>query len=156
MASSRRSWISMPSEKRRYASCRVGHLLVGVEVDAVKEVTAGAELTPVPLAPPVVSGLVNLRGKIVTAIDLRRSLQLAERPADQPPTHLILQAEDGSIGLLVDAVGDVLDVDENDFEPPPGTLRGDLRELITGAYKLERGLLLVLNTERVVEESNGE
>jgi purine-binding chemotaxis protein CheW len=145
----------MPSEKR-YASCRVGHLLVGVPVDAVQEVTASAELTPVPLAPAVVSGLMNLRGRIVTAIDLRRSLQLADRPADQPPINLILRADGGSIGLQVDGVGDVLDVDEADFEPPPGTLRGHLRELITGAYKLDRGLLLVLNTERVVEESNAE
>jgi purine-binding chemotaxis protein CheW len=145
----------MPSEKR-YASCRVGDLLVGVAVDAVQEVTAGVELTPVPLAPSVVSGLMNLRGRIVTAIDLRRSLHLADRPADQPPINLILRADGGSIGLLVDAVGDVLDVDEDDFEPPPGTLRGQLRELVTGAYKLDRGLLLVLNTERVVEESNAE
>ena len=145
----------MPSEKR-YASCRVGDLLVGVPVDAVQEVTASAELTPVPLAPSVVSGLMNLRGRIVTAIDLRRSLHLADRPGDQPSINLILRTDGGSIGLQVDAVGDVLDVDEDDFEPPPGTLRGQLRELITGAYKLDRGLLMVLNTERVVEESNAE
>lgn len=145
----------MPSEKR-YASCRVGHLLVGVPVDAVQEVTASAELTPVPLAPSIVSGLMNLRGRIITAIDLRRSLHLADRPADQPPVNLILRTDGGSIGLQVDAVGDVLDVHEDDFEPPPRTLRGQLRELITGAYKLERGLLLVLNTERVVEESHAE
>ena len=145
----------MPSEKR-YASCRVGDLLVGVPVDAVQEVTASAELTPVPLAPPTVSGLMNLRGRIVTAIDLRRSLRLADRPLDQPAIHLILRTDGGSIGLQVDAVGDVLDVDEDDFEAPPGTLRGQLRGLITGAYKLDRGLLLVLNTERVVEEANAE
>ena len=145
----------MPSEKR-YASCRVGPLLVGVPVDDVQEVTASAELTPVPLASPVVSGLMNLRGRIVTAIDLRRSLQLADRPSDQPPITLILRADGGSIGLLVDAIGDVLEVDEDDFEPPAGTLRGRLRELITGAFKLDRGLLLVLNTARAVEESHGE
>ena len=145
----------MPSEKR-YASCRVGDLLVGVPVDAVQEVTASAELPPVPLAPPTVSGLMNLRGRIVTAIDLRRSLRLADRPLDQPAINLILRTDGGSIGLQVDAVGDVLDVDEDDFEPPPRTLRGPLRELITGTYKLDRGLLLVLNTERVVEESNAE
>jgi len=144
------------ADRRTYASCRVGQLLVGVEVEAVQEVTAGAELTPVPLSPPMVSGLLNLRGQIVTAIDLRRLLQLGDRPAGQPPIHLILRAEGGSIGLLVDAVGDVLDVDGDAFEAPPGTLRGQLRELIAGAYKLDRGLLLVLNTERVVEESNGE
>jgi purine-binding chemotaxis protein CheW len=146
----------MPSDKRTYASCRVGHLLVGVDVDAVQEVTAGGELTPVPLAPPVVSGLLNLRGQIVTAIDLRRSLHLADRPAGQPAVNLILRADNGSVGLVVDSVGDVLDVHEDDFEEPPGTVCGHLRELITGVYKLDRGLLLVLNTERVMEESSGE
>jgi len=146
----------MLSERRTYASCRVGHLLIGVEVDAVQEVTAAGELTPVPLAPPVVSGLLNLRGQIVTAIDLRRSLQLADRPAGQPAINVILRADGGSVGLVVDSVGDVLDVHQDDFEEPPGTLRGHLRDLLAGAYKLERGLLLVLNTERVMEESNGE
>jgi purine-binding chemotaxis protein CheW len=146
----------MPSDKRTYASCRVGHLLVGVDVDAVQEVTAGGELTPVPLAPPVVSGLLNLRGQIVTAIDLRRSLQLADRPVGQPAINLILRAEGGSVGLVVDSVGDVLDVRQDDFEEPPGTVSGHLRDLITGVYKLDRGLLLVLNTERVMEESHGE
>lgn len=146
----------MPSDKRTYASCRVGHLLVGVDVDAVQEVTAGGELTPVPLASPVVSGLLNLRGQIVTAIDLRRSLQLADRPAGQPPINLILRADGGSVGLVVDSVGDVLDVREEDFEEPPGTVRGHLQDLITGVYKLDCGLLLVLNTERVMEESGGE
>lgn len=146
----------MPSDKRMYASCRVGHLLVGVDVDAVQEVTAGGELTPVPLAPPVVRGLLNLRGQIVTAIDLRRSLQLADRPVGQPALNLILRAEGGAVGLVVDAVGDVLDVRDDDFEEPPGTVSGHLRDLITGIYKLDRGLLLVLDTERVMEESRGE
>jgi purine-binding chemotaxis protein CheW len=146
----------MPSDKRTYASCRVGHLLVGVDVDAVQEVTAGGELTPVPLAPPVVSGLLNLRGQIVTAIDLRRSLQLADRPVGQGAVNLILRAQGGSVGLVVDSVGDVLDVHQDDFEEPPGTVRGHLRDLINGVYKLDRGLLLVLNTERVLEESHGE
>jgi len=146
----------MGSEERTFASCRVGHLLVGVAVNAVQEVTASAELTAVPLAPPMVSGLLNLRGQIVTAIDLRRSLLLAERPANEAPITLILRAESGSVGLLVDAVGDVLNVSDDDFEAPPSTLRGQLRDVITGAYKLDRGLLLVLDTERIVEESNGE
>ena len=146
----------MPSDRRTFATCRVGHLLVGLNVDAVQEVTAGGDLTPVPLAPPMVSGLLNLRGQIVTAIDLRRSLQLADRPVGQPAVNVILRADGGSVGLVVDSIGDVLDVDDHAFEEPPSTVRGHLRELITGVYKLERGLLLVLNTERVMEESSGE
>ena len=142
--------------KRQYVSCFVGHLLIGIKVEAVQEVNSGSALTPVPLAPPVVSGLLNLRGHIVTTIDLRRCLQLRSRPADQRPVHLILRTDDGCAGLLVDQVGDVLEVDDDDFEVPPKTLRGYLRELIAGAYKLDGGLLLVLDTERALAFSSGE
>jgi purine-binding chemotaxis protein CheW len=144
------------SDKRQYVSCFVDDLMVGIAVDAVQEVTSGSELTHVPLAPPVVSGLLNLRGQIVTTIDLRRCLQLSSRPANQRPVHLILRTDDGCVGLLVDQVGDVLEVDDEDFEAPPETLRGSLRELITGAYKLDAGLLLALDTERALAFSSGE
>ena len=137
------------AETRTYASCRVGHLLVGVAVEAVQEVTAGTELTPVPLAPAVVSGLLNLRGQIVTAIDLRRCLGLDDRPSGQSAVHLILRTDDGCVSLLVDQVGDVLEVDDEDFEMPPRTLQGRLKGLITGAYKLDETLLLVLDTDGV-------
>ena len=149
------------AERRQYASCLVGGLLVGIRVEEVQEVTSGAELTPVPLAPPLVSGLLNLRGRIVTAIDLRRSLQEADRTpgARTPgarPVNLILRAEDGGVSLLVDQVGDVVEVDDDDFASPPPTLRGRLRELITGAYTLDGKLLLVLDTEAVLACSTGE
>ena len=144
------------SDKRRYVSCFVDDLLVGVTVEAVQEVTSGSVLTPVPLAPPVVSGLLNLRGKIVTTIDLRRCLQRCGRPADLHPVHLILRADNGCVGLLVDQVGDVLDVDDDAFEVPPRTLRGSLRTLITGAYKLDGRLLLALDTERALAFSCGD
>jgi purine-binding chemotaxis protein CheW len=144
------------SDRRQYVSCFVDDLMVGIKVEDVQEVTSGSELTHVPLAPPVVSGLLNLRGHIVTTIDLRRCLQLGSRPADQRPVHIILRTDEGCVGLLVDQVGDVLDVGDDDFEVPPRTLRGALRELITGAYKLDGRLLLALNTERALAFSNGE
>jgi purine-binding chemotaxis protein CheW len=144
------------SDKRQYVSCFVDDLMVGITVDAVQEVTSGSELTHVPLAPPVVSGLLNLRGQIVTTIDLRRCLQLGDRPAGERPVHLILRTDDGCVGLLVDQVGDVLEVNSDDFEAPPKTLRGALRELITGAYKLDGSLLLALDTDRALAFSSGE
>ena len=137
-------------DKRQYSSCLVGDLRVGINVETVQEVTSGSELTPVPLAPPLVGGLLNLRGQIVTAIDLRRCLQLGVRPTDQPAVNLILRTDDGCVSLLVDQVGDVLEVDDDDFEVPPQTFQGRLRELITGAYKLDDSLLLVLATENVL------
>ena len=83
-----------------------------------------------PLAPPVVRGLINLRGQIVTAIDLRRRLELRDRPADQLPVNVVVHTDDGAVSLLVDEIGDVLEVPENAFERPPETLQGTARELI--------------------------
>jgi purine-binding chemotaxis protein CheW len=142
--------------KQQYSSCFVDDLLVGIKVDSVQEVTAGSELTPVPLASPLVSGLLNLRGQVVTAIDLRRCLELPDRPSGQRPVHVIMRTNDGSVSLLVDQIGDVLQVDEDDFEAPPRTLRGRLRELITGAYKLDGRLLLVLDTNAALAFSTSE
>src|SRR5271170_5150484 len=105
-------------------------------------------MTRVPLAPPVVRGLINLRGQIVTAIDLRRRLELSDRPADQLPVNVVVQTDDGAVSLLVDEIGDVLEVPEMEFESPPETLNGIARELIRGAYKLADRLLLILDTEK--------
>jgi purine-binding chemotaxis protein CheW len=143
------------AQTRQFASFDLTELLFGIEVERVQEVTTGNEITRVPLAPPVVHGVLNLRGRIVTAIDLRRCLQLAERSADQRPVNLILQTDDGCASLLVDHVGNVLDVDDSDFEPPPATLRGRVRDLIRGAYKLDSRLLLVLDADKVLEGVGG-
>ena len=88
------------------------------------------EITRVPLAPPLVSGLINLRGQIITAIDMHRCLDLPERPPNQPSANLILRTEDGLVSLLVDEIGEVLGLSEDAFEFPPETLQGRLRDLI--------------------------
>lgn len=107
-----------------------------------------------PLAPPVVRGLINLRGQIVTAIDLRRRLELAERPTDREPMNVVVRTEDGAVSLLADEICDVIEVDDELFERPPETLGGAARELIPGAYKLKDRLLLVLDTEKSVAISS--
>jgi purine-binding chemotaxis protein CheW len=112
-------------------------------------------MTRVPLAPPVVRGLINLRGQIVTAIDMRRRLELGERPTGQVPINVVVQTDDGAVSLLVDEIGDVLEVLDRTFERPPETLRGSARELIQGAYKLPDRLLLILDTDRTVNVQAG-
>jgi purine-binding chemotaxis protein CheW len=107
-------------------------------------------MTPVPLAPDVVCGLINLRGQIVTAIDLRRRLGMKERPADQPPINVVVQTDDGACSLLVDEIGDVLEAPEKAFERPPETLSASAKAMIRGAYKLEDRLLLILDADEVV------
>jgi purine-binding chemotaxis protein CheW len=138
------------SSKRQFCTFFLDGLFFGVDVQKVQEVICYQEMTRVPLASPVVRGLINLRGQIVTALDLRRRLELAERPADQQPLNVVIRTDEGAMSLLVDEIGDVLDVDEETFERPPEMLQGVARELIRGAHKLRERLLLILDTEQIV------
>jgi purine-binding chemotaxis protein CheW len=124
-------------------------MLFGVEVSCVQEVIRYQEMTPVPLAAPVVGGLINLRGRIVTALDMRTKLELAPRPADQLPVNVVVRRDDGVVSLLVDEIGDVVDVADDTAEPPPETLSQGARALITRVYKLQPQLLLLLDSQRV-------
>jgi purine-binding chemotaxis protein CheW len=137
-------------DEHQYCTFYVDGHYFGLDVLKVQEIIRYQEMTRVPLAPPVVRGLINLRGQIVTAIDLRRRLELKERPADRLPVNVVVQTDDGAVSLLVDEIGDVLQVSEKSFERPPETLAGTARELIRGAYKLKDCLLLILDTERTV------
>lgn len=120
----------------------------GVDVLKVQEVIRYQELTRIPLAPPVVRGLINLRGQIVTAIDLRHRLGLEERADGELPMNVVVRTADGVVSLLVDEIGDVVDVADSQFERPPDTLSGPTRELVRGVYKLKDRLLLLLDEER--------
>jgi purine-binding chemotaxis protein CheW len=117
-------------------------------VEKVQEVIRHQETTKVPLSAEVIGGLINLRGQIVTALDLRKRLELPPRRDGQTPMNVVVRTDDGVVSLLVDEIGDVVEVSEADFEEPPDTLRGRARDLILGAYKLKGRLLLLLNTER--------
>jgi purine-binding chemotaxis protein CheW len=138
------------AEDRQYCTFYVGGHYFGLDVLKVQEIIRYQEMTRVPLAPSVVRGLINLRGQIVTAIDLRRRLGLPDRAADQLPVNVVVQTDDGAVSLLVDEIGDVLEVPEKLFELPPETLKGTTRSLVRGAYKLADRLLLVLDAERTV------
>jgi len=107
-------------------------------------------MTSVPLAPPVVRGLINLRGQIVTAIDLRRRLELRDRPGDQLPVNVVVRTDDGAVSLLVDEIGDVLEFECDKLERPPETVSAAVRELVTGIIVLEDRLLLVFDTARLM------
>lgn len=138
------------ADAHQYCTFYVAGHYFGLDVLKVQEIIRYQEMTRVPLAPAVVRGLINLRGQIVTAVDLRRRLELSDRPADQLPVNVVVHTDDGAVSLLVDEIGDVLEVSEKMFERPPETLKGTARELIRGAYKLKDQLLLILDTERTV------
>lgn len=135
---------------RQYATFFVDELYFGIEVCQVQEVLRYQEMTRVPLAPEVVEGLINLRGQIVTAVDMRRKFGLAPRQAGRSPMNMVVRSEDGAVSLLVDEIGDVLEVAQSSFEPPPDNLPERQRELIHGVHKLSGRLLMVLNTDRAL------
>jgi purine-binding chemotaxis protein CheW len=128
----------------------------GVPVQQVQEVIRYQEMTRVPLVPRVIRGLINLRGQIVVAIDLRRRFKACDRADNQLPMNVVVRTADGAVSLLVDEIGDVIEVQDETFEQPPDTLDAGSRELVLGVHKLPRQLLLVLDTNRVVHVDNGE
>jgi purine-binding chemotaxis protein CheW len=139
----------MAATNKQYATFWLGDGLYGVEVERVREVLGEQGMTRVPLAPATVAGLINLRGQVVTTIDLRERLQLTgER--DGEPMRVVVLVGGESVALLVDRIGGVVDVSEDQFEPPPDTLVGVVRELVVGAYKLDGQLLLGLDVATAV------
>ena len=136
--------------KQQFATFFVEGLFFGVEVEKVQEVLRHQEMTRVPLASPVVRGLINLRGQIVTAMDLRRRLELAEAPPDRLPLNVVIRSGEGAVSLLVDEIGDVVEAGDETFERPPDTLPGQARAMIRGVHKLEGQLMHVLDTDGVL------
>lgn len=136
---------------KQYCTFTLDGFLFGIDVSSVQEVIRYQEMTEVPLAHRVVRGLINLRGQIVTALDLRRRLEMPELPTDRSPMNIVVRTEDGAVSFLVDEIGDVVEVDGSAFERPPETLRGVARSLILGAHKLDKRLLLVLDHTRAAQ-----
>lgn len=136
--------------ERQYCTLHLGELLLGVEVLEVQEVVRAQPMTRVPLAPPAVRGLVNLRGHIITALDLRERLGLPPREAGRDAMHVVVRTDDGPVSLLVDGIGDVLEVSESAREAVPSTVPPETRALVTGVYKLPGRLLLVLSVPAVL------
>lgn len=137
-------------KSRLYCTFYVDSLFMGISVDAIQEIIRYQEMTPVPLANSVVRGLINLRGQIVTAIDLRRRLNLESRVSGLLPTNVVVRSEGGAVSLLADEIGDIIEVEEEQFEPTLETIDAASRELFQGVYKLDRQLLLILDPEKVV------
>ncbi|GAB3242261.1 chemotaxis protein CheW [Kineococcus gypseus] len=135
----------------QYATFTLAGHLFGVEVRRVQEVLTEQPRTPAPLAPRAVAGLINLRGQVVTALDLRRRLWLADREEGQAAMNVVVRSSEEVWSLLVDSIGGVIEAADATFEPPPDTLSGPIRELIRGAYKLDDALLLVLDVDKALE-----
>lgn len=132
---------------------RLHEFMIGIDVTLVQEVLNRQDATRIPLVSDVVQGLINLRGEIVTTIDLRRRLGLPLRTPDDPCMNVVIRTADGPVALAVDTIGDVIDADESLFEFPPPTLSGPHREFVTGVFKLDESLLLLIDLDRVLDPS---
>jgi purine-binding chemotaxis protein CheW len=139
----------------QFSTFFVADMFFGVNVLNVQEVLRSQQMTAVPQAPDVIEGLINLRGQIVTAIDMRRRLRMPQRAGDHAPMNMVVRTVDGAVSLLVDEIGDVLDMDAATYERPPENLDSAAKELIRGVYKLQDRLLLVLDEERTVDLAIG-
>jgi purine-binding chemotaxis protein CheW len=136
---------------RQLSTFRVDELYCGIDVLKVQEVMRHQPMTKVPLAPAVLQGLINLRGQIVTAVDLRCRLGLTERKPGDLPYNVVVRTNDGVTSFLVDAIGDVVETSEAAFESAPDTLTGSARKLIVGVYKMDGRLLHVLDADKAAE-----
>src|SRR6476646_9362434 len=126
----------MVDQSQQLCTFAVESYTFAVEVHKVQEVLRFQDMTRVPTAPPVVRGLINLRGQIVTAIDLRRRPGLPPAGDDQRPPNVVVRTDDGAVSLLVDEIGDVLELADQGLECPPETVPAAIRELVTGIIML--------------------
>jgi purine-binding chemotaxis protein CheW len=129
----------------------LGDQIFGIAVERVQEVIQHQDMTRVPLVPDVIRGLINLRGQIVMAVNLRRRLRIGEQPPGTSLINVVVRTKEGPVSLLVDSIGDVVEVDEKTAEAPPCTLEADVMNLIASVHELDQGLMHVLDPERACE-----
>ena len=138
-------------EQRQYVSIVIEGQLFGIPVLIVHDVLGPQRITRIPLAPPEVAGSLNLRGRIVTAIDVRLCLGLEKRPADQPGMSVVVDHGTEFYSLIVDNVGEVLTLPASSMERNPATLDPRWREISNGIYRLDEQLLVVLDADRLLD-----
>lgn len=125
--------------------------LFGVDVLRVQEVLRYQDKSIIPRSPSYVSGLINLRGQIVTLLDMRTRLGLSPFEKDRKPMNVVVNSSEGPVSLMVDEIGDVLDVSKKVFENPPPTMSGKMAEYVEYVCKLEDRLMIILNVNRLME-----
>ncbi len=137
------------SESRQFATFSADGLFFGLDVAQVQEVVKAQEMTPVPLSDHTITGLINLRGQIITALDLRKCLGLSERQLAKPPMNVIVKIEEELNSYLVDEIGDVLTIESSSLKPPPPTLPTQIKSVVTKVCQLNDKLLLVLDPNAI-------
>lgn len=143
--------VGQAEDYQQYVTITIAGQLFGIPVLIVHDVLGPQRITRIPLAPPEVAGSLNLRGRIVTAIDVRLRLGLPKRPGDQAGMSVVVEHLGESYSLMVDAVGEVMELATGDFERNPATLDPRWREVSHGIYRLDNQLLVVLDVNRLLD-----
>jgi purine-binding chemotaxis protein CheW len=136
-----------------YVTALIGDQLFGLPISRVQDVFMLDRLTRVPLAPPEIAGVLNLRGRIVTAIDMRSRLGLGKRDSAKRPMAIGIESNGESYGLLIDTIGEVLKVADDSREPNPVNLDVRLARVSAGVHQLDGQLLVVLDVDRVLDKN---
>lgn len=141
------------SDVIQYATFYVGSSLLGLDISAVQEINRNLKLTKVPLGPPSVRGVMNLRGEVVTVLDLQMLLE--QRPAEttQKSRNMIVKCDGELIGILVDRVADIVSISSSDIMPPPTNLSGSESRIVRGVYQMENSLVMVVIPKEIYQLS---
>lgn len=139
------STTSAASGELQFTSFQVQDLLLGIDIRQVQEINRSLRLTPVPHAPEAVCGVINLRGEVVTVLDLRRVLGLPPAEMNRSTRNVIVNSNGEQIGLLVDQVTDVVTCHASEIDPLPENLGGVSQRFFQGVFKLDQGLLVILD-----------
>jgi purine-binding chemotaxis protein CheW len=146
----------MANEKRDFVTIRLAGQLCGIPVLEVYDVLSEQGITAVPLAPPAVAGVLNLRGRIVTAINLRKRLGLPEQEEGADKMSIVVEYQGEPYSLLIDSVGDVMSFPEDSFERNPVTLDPCWQDVSGGIFRLEGELMVILDVEKLLNFEIGQ
>lgn len=133
--------------EQEYITFYLGDLLLGINIHHVQEINRNLDMTLVPHAPSSVKGVINLRGEVVLVVDLRQVLGLPTAPLTRSSRNVIVKNGDEQIGLLVDRVADVVLASGEELDPMPANLRGMDQQYFSSVYKMDNGLLVILNVD---------
>jgi purine-binding chemotaxis protein CheW len=136
---------------QEYVTATIGSQLFGLPIRRVQDVFMPERVTRVPLAPPEIAGVLNMRGRIVTLVDLRRRLGLPDRTENGPMMAIGVESRGESYGLLIDAVGEVLKLDIEAREANPVNLDPELARVSAGIHRLDGQLLMALDVDRLLD-----
>jgi purine-binding chemotaxis protein CheW len=133
-----------------FVTMRVHNQLFGASVKLVQDVVRAQKIAPIPLAPPVIQGAINLRGRIVTVFNMYRRLGLPVEQQPEKHMNVVIEYRDELFSLMVDSVGDVLNIPLSKIDKPPVNMQANWQEIAAGVYRLDNEILLLLDVERLL------